>query len=122
MATLVVNAGKDTESLLQMITNELDDASLDTIDVRRDVEKSQNLATEPLTLAATLVFSAPLMVAIGRIMERWLENKNQLQHLHIIAEGFSQSDAAGKALAEVSKAHARVSVEYKLPTAPTKQR
>jgi hypothetical protein len=116
MPTPNLDAGDDTESLLQLITNELDDKTLDEIEVHRDVAKPDNLATEPLTIAATLVLSTPLVIVVGRIIERWLENRNQLHHLAIVADGFNQSDAAGKALADVSKAHAKVSVAYKLLT------
>jgi hypothetical protein len=114
MPTLLLEAGDDTESLVRYITNELEDNELDQVDVKREVAQSENLATEPLTITATLLLSAPLVIAVGRIIERWLENRNQLDHLRIVAEGFEQSDKVGKSLAEISKAHAKVSVEYRL--------
>jgi hypothetical protein len=81
----------DTESLLQFITNELDDKTLDQIEVHRNVAEPDNLATEPLTIAAALLLSPPLVVAV-------------------------------ESLADLSKAHAKVSIEYRLPTAPSKRR
>ncbi len=122
MPKLLIEAGDDTENLLQFITSELDDQTLDQIEVQRSVAKPENLATEPLTIAAALVLTPPLVIVVGRIIERWLENRNQLAHLKIVAEGFNQSDEAGRSLTDLSKAHAKVSVSYKLPTPPNKRK
>lgn len=115
MATLILDAGKSTEELVQFITNEMDDATLDKIEVQREVLKPENLATEPFTVTATLVLSTTLVITVGRIIERWLENRKQLDQLRIVADGFKSSDEAGKGLAQVSKAHAAVSIAYGLP-------
>src|SRR6266404_3186120 len=104
MPKLLIEAGDDTENLLQFITSELDDQTLDQIEVQRSVAKPENLATEPLTIAAALVLTPPLVIVVGRIIERWLENRNQLAHLKIVAEGFNQSDEAGRSLTDLSKA------------------
>lgn len=122
MATLILEAGENTEELLQFITSEMDDATLDKIDVHRDVVKPDNLATEPLTIAATLTLSTTLVIIVGRIIERWLENQRQLDHLRIVAAGFKESDEAGNGLAQVSKAHAAVSISYGLPKTVQKKR
>jgi hypothetical protein len=123
MPTLTLDAGADTESLLQFITRNVDDATLDQIEVQREIQTPDRLTTEPLTVSAALILATPLLVVtVGRIIERWLENRNQLAHLRIVAEGFTQSDEAGKCLADVSKAHAKVAVAYKLSTAPAKGR
>lgn len=113
MPTITLDAGHDTEALLHEITTNIDDQTLDQIDVSRIPAESLALATEPLTLAATLTMSTALIPVVARLIERWLENRNQLEHLKIIAEGFRQSDSAGMALADVSKAHAKVSIEYR---------
>jgi hypothetical protein len=120
MPAVTLNAGKSTEDLLQFIMDELDDQALDAIEVKREVAKADSLATEPLTMAVTLLTSAPLIIAVGRIIERWMENRKEAEQLRIIAEGFEKSDKAGKALSEVSKAYAKVSVEYRLPSTPKK--
>jgi hypothetical protein len=100
----------------------LGETQSDAIEVEREVAKADSLATEPLTIAVTLLTTAPLIVAVGRIIERWMENRNQLKHLNLVAEGFEISDKAGKVLADVAKAHAKVSIEYRLPTAPNKHK
>ena len=122
MATLFLEAGKNTEELLQFITSEIDDSTLDKIELHREVVKPDNLATEPLTIAATLALSTTLVITVGRIIERWLENRKQLDHLRIVADGFKESDEAGKGLAQVSKAHAAVSISYGLPKIIQKKR
>ena len=73
MATLEIDAGRRTEDLLQFITAEVDDATLDAIGVERRPMKGGTIASEPFTAAATLTLATTLVVAVGRIIERWLE-------------------------------------------------
>ncbi len=122
MATLEFEAGNDTEDLLQFILKDLTEEEVDAIEVKREVAKADNLATEPLTIAVTLLTSSPLIIAVGRIIERWIESRNQVKHLNLVAGGFEISDKAGMALADIAKAHAKVSIEYRLPTGPTKDK
>lgn len=115
MPKLMLSADLSTESLVQYITSELSDDDLDEIDIIRMQDESSKLATEPLTVAATITLSTTLVVAVCRIIERWIEMQNQLKHMKIIAEGFMVSDQAGKELAKVAQKHASVSIQYKLP-------
>lgn len=116
MARLEIRVGRRTEDLLQFLTSDLSDAELDTVDIQREQEKSDKLATEPFTVAATLTLSTSLVIALGRVIERWIEKQNQLEHLEIVAEGFRISDEAGKGLTRLSEKHATVSIQYRLPT------
>jgi hypothetical protein len=115
MKSIRIEGGPFTESLLQYITHELDDETLDKIEINRDVAKADNLATEPLTIAATLALTTTAIVVVARIIERWMEAQRQLVQLRIVAEGFDHSDEAGKVLAEVSKANSKVSIAYGMP-------
>ena len=120
MPTIHIDAGAQTEDLIQYITSELDDATLDQIEIHREVVKSGNLATEPLTAAALLTLATTTVVVVARIIERWLESQKQLEQLAIVAKGFKQSDQAGQALADVSKTFSKVSVAYGMPSAARK--
>jgi hypothetical protein len=122
MATLEIDAGRRTEDLLQFITAELDDETLDAIGVERRPMKGGTLASEPFTASAMLTLAAAGVVAVGRIIERWLEKQRQLEQLKLVAEGFKQSDEAGKALAKLSEKHAAVSIAYRLASAPAPKR
>jgi hypothetical protein len=115
MPTILIDAGDETEALLQFIAKELDDKTLDEIEVVRDVAKSENLATEPLTVTATLALATGSLIPVARIIERWMENRKQATQLRIVLEGFQQSDDAGKALADVAKTYSKVSIEYGMP-------
>jgi hypothetical protein len=116
MAILELSVGSRTEELLQFVTAELTDEQIDLIEIERSHDRSDKLATEPLTVAATLTLSTTLVIAIGRIIERWIEKQNQLEHMKIVAAGFQASDEAGKGLAKLSEKHASVSIQYRLPT------
>ena len=118
MPTLVLDAGRQTEDLLAFLTSELDNDTLDQIEIERQGLKSDKLATEPVTIAATLTLATTAVVVVGRIIERWLENQRQLDQLRVVATGFNQSDEAGKALAALGKENAKVAVTYGMPSAP----
>lgn len=117
MPTLVLDAGHQTEDLLAFLTNELDNDTLDQIEIERQGLKSDKLATEPVTIAATLTLATTAVVVVGRIIERWLENQRQLEQLRVVATGFDRSDEAGKALAALGKENAKVAVTYGMPSA-----
>ncbi|MEK8031438.1 hypothetical protein AACH06_11470 [Ideonella sp. DXS29W] len=116
MATLMLDAGRYTEDLLAFLTNELDNEILDQIEIERRNLKSEKLATEPVTVAATLTLATTAVVVVGRIIERWLENRRQLDQLRVVANGFNQSDEAGRALAALGKENAKVAVTYGMPS------
>ena len=116
MATLELSVGNRTEELIQYLTSELTDVQIDQIEITRSSSVSDKLATEPLTIAATITLSTTLVIALGRIIERWIEKQNQLEHMRIVADGFQSSDEAGKGLVKLSEKHASVSIQYRLPT------
>lgn len=115
MAKILLDAGRDTEDLVSFITGEVSEDLLDEMSVERTGLKSEKLATEPLTVSATLTLSAAAIVTIGRIIEKWLEHRNQRAQLIIVAAGFSVSDEAGKALASVATKYADVAISFGMP-------
>ena len=112
MPALRLEAGDRTEERLQFVTAELDDATLDEVDVHREIGPPSGVASEPITAAVTLTLGTAAVVAVLRIVERWLEKQRQLETMRIIAEGFSQSDEAGKQLAKLAETHAGISTSY----------
>ena len=118
MATLYIDAGTATGDLTRFIAGELSDAQLDEIEIDRQGLRSDKLATEPITIAATITLATTSVVMITRLIERWMEKNRQLEQMILVANGFDKSDAAGKALADLSKANAKVSVSYSLATTP----
>ena len=109
-----LSAGDETESLVRFITNELDDESLDHMEVMRDLERRRDLASEPVTVAALLGLGGVTAVAVGRIIERWQENRRQREAAKTIIEAFKVSKDAGIALTELESRHADVAVAYQL--------
>lgn len=115
LPTLHIDAGADTEDLLQFVTRELDDATLDGMAVDRVAVPSDKLATEPLTAAVTLALGTTAIVTVARLIERWMEMHRQQVQMKIVAEGFAQSDEAGKALAKIAEGHAKVAISFGAP-------
>ena len=77
------------------------------------------LAGEPITaIAATITLATILVPRVARIIERWMEHRQQLSELRIVADGFGLSDVAGKALAHVAETHAKVAIAYSLERSP----
>lgn len=114
MPVLRLEADERTGMLVDFVTQELDDTTLDQIDVEREIAPTEGLASEPVTVAVTLTLGTTAIVAVLRIVERWLESQRQMSTLTIVAEGFEQSDEAGKQLAALARKHAHVSTKYGL--------
>ena len=108
---LLMSAGDYSEELIQYITNELDDATLDTIDVHRDLERRDDLASEPITAAVLIGLSGTAIVIVGRIIERWLENRRQQQTLRIVLKAYQVSSEAGRDLASVAAKYSEIAVD-----------
>lgn len=112
MSTIRIEAGDQTENLIQFVTKELDDATLDEIEINREVAKPSGLVSEPITIAVTVALGTAAIAAVTRLVERWLENNRQLKTLSIVAD--APSDEARKLLTGLAEKHAQVSVSYKL--------
>jgi hypothetical protein len=111
---LKIEAGEDTEQLLQFILGQVDDATLDQIDIQRDLVKSAGFASEPVTASVAIVLGTAVVSSVVRLIERWIESRRQLEEMKIVAIGFDKSDEAGKNLTQLAKTHAQVSLKYEL--------
>jgi len=109
-----VSAGENTEELVRYITSELDDESLDQIEIDRNLDRRGDLASEPITVAALVGLAGVTVVTVGRIIERWQESRRQRDQSKTIIEAFKLSDDAGEAVAELASRHADVAIEYEL--------
>ncbi len=79
MATLRLDAADRTGNLIDYVTGQLDDETLDNIKVERQFAPVAGLASEPVTVAVTLTLGTTAVIAVARIIERWLENHRQEQ-------------------------------------------
>jgi hypothetical protein len=116
----LLSANDSTEDLVSFLTSELSDAELDEIDVYRELKRRGDLASEPLTAAVLIGVSGKLILTVGRIIERWLENRRQKEQIELTMIAFKESRRAGEAVSDIVRSNAGVSVEYKLapPTTP----
>jgi hypothetical protein len=111
MSELRIEAGTETESLLQAVLAEFDDTTLDTLEFEREQDRGDGLASEPITAAVVLTsLSTPLIITISRAVQKWLENRRQEKAMSLTLKAFDVSVEAGRALAELAKAHALISV------------
>src|SRR4051794_6591778 len=109
---LLLSAGEHTEELARFITEGLSDDELDQVDVWRDIERRDDLAAEPLTVALLIGVGGTVAVTVGRIIERWLENRRQRQQVELAITAYGVSNEAGKEVVGLLRAHARVSLKY----------
>ena len=113
-SSISLDYGTETESLLKFVLNEMDDASIDAIEVDRKLDKPKGLASEPITIAVTITASSVLIVHVTRLIERWLENRRQDKARKLLIEAFNVSNEAGQALKELEIKHTDVSIAYPL--------
>jgi hypothetical protein len=112
MTTLKIEAGDQTEDLIQYVTRRLDDATLDEIDINRELAKPSSLASEPITIGVTVALGTAAIAAVTRLVERWLESQRQLETLRIVVD--APTDEAKKLLTGLAEKHAQVSLSYSL--------
>lgn len=111
---LTLTAGELTEDLIRFVTGELDDEVLDDVDVHRVLARQDDLASEPITIAVVLGLSTATVVAVGRIIERWIEKKRQRENIELTIEAFKLGPKAGQLIGNLARSHAEVSVSYSL--------
>jgi hypothetical protein len=117
--TIRIEAGGQTEELIQFMLDELGDEG-DDIDVEREHAPANGVASEPITTAFVvggLGFVG--IITLGRVIEKWLENRRQKDALVLVLLGFSVSDEAGKAIAELAAKHKGIAVKHGIPMVPT---
>jgi hypothetical protein len=119
MNQLVLRMDKNTEDLWQYVSANLDDSTLDEVEVERDIKDPSGLASEPVTSAIILALSPRAAAAVLRVVEKWMEAERQREQLEIVLRGFSISDEAGKSAASLAAKHAEVSIKYGPPALPT---
>jgi hypothetical protein len=121
-SSINLDYGVETESLLKFVLDELDDTSIDAIEVDRKIDQPRGLASEPITLAVTITASSVLIVHVTRLIERWLETRRQEQAGILLIEAFKISNEAGQALKELGIKHTDVSIAYPLSQQKSKDK
>ncbi len=111
MSTIRIEAGDQTEDLIQFVTKQLDDATLDEIEIKREVEWPSGLASEPITIAVTMI-GMTVIVEVTRLVERWLEKKRQIETLKIVAS--APTNEIAEQLTRLAEKHVQVSIKYEL--------
>ncbi len=112
MAILEISANEHTEEVIQYILDGLSDNEVDALQIDRQVQKPDGLASEPVTTAVLITLGTVAASAVLRLLERWLENQRQLEQLRLVADGFTQSDEAGKQLAALAAKNSTVAASY----------
>ena len=105
-----VKAGNDTEDLLAFITSNLSDDELDAIDIKRQFEEVEGLATEPVTIVAVITASGALLVTVSTLVAKWLESRRQREAIELLIRGYRESPEAGAAVLQLTSQHAGVKV------------
>lgn len=107
-----ISLGDDTEKLLKGVLDEVGDTVLNELEIERQLEHSEGLAGEPITIGVVLTGSAFVLSAVLRVIERKLEHDHQLKMMKIVAEGFKKHPKLGNTLAAVAKKNAEVAISY----------
>jgi hypothetical protein len=93
---------------------------LDEIEVARQTAPSEGLASEPLTVAATLTLGTTAILAVTRLIEKYLEQKRQKETMVLISSSFAASTEAGQ-LVRLAKDYNGVSLKWGITKADAKR-
>ena len=94
---LTLAADERTEDLLGSILDEIDDDTLDQLEVEREIVKQSGLTAEPATAAATIVAATPIVIAVLRVLKSYLEGRNAIQRGTLVLQA---QERGGQELAE----------------------
>lgn len=114
---LTLAAGELSEDLISYVAGKLDDDMLDGVEIYRDMERRDDLASEPVTIGIAIGLSTAAVVAVGRIIERWIEKRRQRENVELVIEAYKLAPEAGRIIAGLAMKHAEVSVSYSLSSA-----
>jgi hypothetical protein len=112
-------SGKEGVGLAEFILGELDDETLDHVDVVREFADASGNANEPITLCALLTFSGVAVVTVGRLVERWMELHATERQIDLVADVYAESPEAGKAARDIALAGIKVTA-HRQPLDPTR--
>jgi hypothetical protein len=112
MAQIKLMAGDDTEDLISFVANELPPELLDAMEIERIHAEDIQVASEPITVGALISLTSVAAIAVTRLLEKWIENRREREHMNLVVRAFGVSDEAGRALAELARKHADVSISY----------
>jgi hypothetical protein len=117
--TIRIEAGRETEELIQFMLDKLGEEGKD-IDVEREQASASGVASEPITTACVVSgLGLAGILALARVIEKWLENGRQRDALELVLDGFSESGDAGNAMAELAAKHKEIAIRYGIPKVPT---
>ncbi len=119
MVTIRFVAEDRTEDLVNFITGQMDDDALDAMALQREHARTPGLASEPVTTGVLISVTPIVARTVARLIERWLESRRQERQLTLVSDGFTESDEAGRQLANLASKYSDVSVSFgPLPSIP----
>lgn len=111
-----INAGSETEGLIQAIINEFkaegmsEDEALDAIEIDREQAPSGGVTNEPVTVAAILTFATGLTIAAARAVEKFMRNKHHEEMLKIVIQA-QKSNANVAPIVELASKYGDIEVK-----------
>lgn len=72
-----IEAGDNTESLLQTVLKDLSDEEIDQLGVKREYAPVSGLASEPVTIAVILLASLKAATALGSALAAYIAYKTE---------------------------------------------
>jgi hypothetical protein len=121
MTTLVLEAGPDTEDLAQFVLSNLDDQTVDDMEVDRRFAPSEGLASEPITISLALIGLATNSIpTVGHLISQWIEARRQQKAVGVIIQAAQSSPELAEMLVDLERKHSEVSVAFaeNAPAAP----
>ncbi len=109
---LYLEAGEDTEQLINFIFQNLPDSEVDEIDLYRSAPANTGVAREPITTSAILACSSTMALSVLKLVRLWMEHRRQDRTTKFIYDAAQVNPEAAKLLAQLEKEHSKVSIEF----------
>ena len=100
---LQISADERTEDLLQVLLTEVDDDTLDQMDVNRQVVKPQGLVAEPMTVSVALLVTPALLIQLLVVIDRYLQKRIDIEHAKLVIEAREKDPNLSKLVADIGE-------------------
>ena len=101
---LTLAADERTDDLLRSILDEIDDHTLDQLDVQREISKQSGLTAEPATVVATIVAATPILLSVLRILKAYLDGRQVIKRVELVLQAYERGNPeAAKLVAEIAR-------------------
>ena len=113
-AMFSIETEENLDELLRYLMENISDEEIDGLELEKITEPSKGIAYEPVTVAAVIVASTPIALAVLRLLERFLQDHTHHKIINLVWDAGRDNPALSSTLASLGKTYAGVEAKQGL--------